>query len=107
MTQLPNPCQAHLAPEIAANHSETSCTAIHFIDLHDVVDFTDALAAFAEQSLFVRKGSFCVLGFGRRTLAIQLNLVLHLRFRRQQFGREIKRNACFFFGLVKCETLTQ
>ncbi len=48
VTELPNPCQAHLAAKMPADHSETGRTAIHLVDLHNMVDFADPLAALAE-----------------------------------------------------------
>ena len=106
VTKLPDPCQAYLAAEIPANHSETGRAAIHLVDLLDVVDLADALAAFSETvRAHPRTGSSSSSVSARRLLAIELHFVLHLRFRRQQFGREIKRNTRFRFGLVKREPL--
>src|SRR5437762_1073258 len=90
VTELPNPCQAYLAAKMPADHSETGCTTIHLVDLHDVVDFTDSLSAFAEQALLVSEGSFFIFGPGWRMFTVQLNLVMYLCFGRQQFCREIK-----------------
>src|SRR5437899_5286263 len=90
-----------------ADHSETGSTAIHLVDLHDVVDFADALATFAEQALLVSERLFLLLGFGRRLLTVQLYFVVNLSLRRKQLGREIKWDARFCFCLVKCQPLAQ
>src|SRR2546430_11971205 len=98
---MPNPCQAHLAAKMPADHSETGSTAIHLVDLHNVVDFADPLATFAEQALLVSERLFLLLGFGRRLLTVQLHFVVNLCLRRKQLGREIKWDARFCFCLVK------
>ncbi len=107
VTELPNPCQAYLAAEIPADHSETGCTTIHLVDLHHMIDFADALAAFPKQTALVCERLFFVFAIGWGLLAIQLHLVLHVRFRGQQFGREVKGDACFCFCLVKREAFAQ
>ena len=83
-----------------AHHPQTRRAAIHFIDLHDVVDFSDALAAFAEQTLLVRERIFFFFDLGARLFTDQFYFVLHLCLRRKQFRCEIKRNTRFCFCLI-------
>ena len=100
MAQLSNARQAYLPAEMPADHPETCRATIHFVDLHQVVDFADALAAFAEQALLVGERIFFFFGFGVRPFTVQFHFVLHLCLRRKQFRCEIKRNTRFCFCLI-------
>src|SRR5262245_25430720 len=87
MTKLSNPWQTHLASEMPANHCQTGCTAVHLVDLQDVMDFADAPTAFAKQSGLVRERVFRFGLAGR--LTIKLNFVVHLRFGRRSEERRV------------------
>src|ERR1041385_5129661 len=76
VTQLPNPCQAYLATKVPADHAQTGGTAIHLIDLHDVIDFSEALAVFAEQTSLVGERLFPAIGILERPPTRVLALAL-------------------------------
>ena len=63
---------------MSADHSEAGRTAIHLIDLHDVVDFADALAAFSEEAVLVSERLFFLVRLGRRLFTVQLHFVMNL-----------------------------
>ena len=94
------PKYRQIIPRLAAPQSISSICI-------DVIDLADALAAFPKQTLLVCERLFFALASLRRLLTVQLHFVVHLRFRRKQFGREIERNSRFRFRLVKCEPLAQ
>ena len=48
VTELSNPSQTHLAPKMPADHSQTGGATIHLVDLHDMIDFAQALRPFSE-----------------------------------------------------------
>ena len=91
VTELPDAREADLAPEVAANHAQTSRTAIHFIDLRDVLEFADALLLLPEMSLVVGKRRFRALLFLDREFPIERDFVVRQRFGRNQFLREIEQ----------------
>ena len=100
MAELPNARQTYFSAKMPADHPQTGSATIHFVDLRDVVDFADALAAFAEQALLIGEWLFFFFHLGRRLFTIQFNFVLYLCLRRKQFRREIKRNTRFCFCLI-------
>ena len=85
---------------MSADHSEAGGTAIHLVDLHDMIDLSEALAALAEQ-FAVGERLFLVIGLLRGLLAVELHFIVHLCFGREQFGREIERNTRLGFCLIK------
>ena len=107
MTKLANAREAHFSAEVPADYCQASRTAIHLVDLQDMIDFPDTLAAFAKQTTLIRERLFFALDLARRLLTIQLHFVVHLRFRRKQFGCEIERNTRFRFCLIESEPLAQ
>src|SRR5207237_3886285 len=68
VTELANPRQTYLAPEIAADHPEACRAAVHLVDLQNMIDFADALAAFAKQPALVLERLF-FSGFARSLLS--------------------------------------
>ena len=72
-----------------------------------MIDFADALTAFAKQPALILERLFFLLDFTPRLLTIQLHLVVHLRFCRKQFCGEIERNSRLRFGLVSGKSLGQ
>ena len=80
VTELPDSRQAYFATKMPADHSETCGTAIHLVDLHDVIDLSNALAVLAEQTSLVGERLFLAievlenLGVRRGLLAVELNL---------------------------------
>src|ERR1041385_6659390 len=109
VTQLPNPCQAYLATKVPADHAQTGGTAIHLIDLHDVIDFSEALAVFAEQTSLVGKWLFLVVALLERLLTwllcMALHFVVHLCVGRTPFVCAIDANARFGFFLITGQPL--
>src|SRR6266853_6348433 len=78
VTELSNPCQTYLATKMSADHSETGGTAIHLIDLHDMVDLSETFSALAEQTSFISKWIFLPFGLLRRLLPVELHFVVYL-----------------------------
>jgi hypothetical protein len=72
-----------------------------------MIDFADALAAFPKQTALVCERLFFAVSVAGRLLTVQFHFVVHLRFRRKQFGREIERNSRLRFCALKRETLVQ
>ncbi len=100
VTELPNPRQAHLAAEVAADHAKAGRAAIHLVDLLDVFDLADALFSLPEKAVLVREWILALGGFGRGRGLVHADLVVRCDFGRQHLGREIERHARFRFGLV-------
>src|SRR5262245_62141365 len=106
VTELSNPCKTYLAPKVSADHSEAGSSAIHLVDLHDVIDLAEAFTAFAEQASLFGERLFLVIDFLRdvgvltRLLAVELHFIVHLCFSREQFGREIEWNTRFGLCLI-------
>ena len=59
VTKLPDPRQADLAAEMPADHAEARGTAIHLVDLLDMIDLADPLFPFPEKALSSANGAFC------------------------------------------------
>ena len=100
MTELSNPCQAYLATKVSADHSEAGRTAIHLVDLHDMIDLSEAFAALAEQTSLVGERLFLTIGLLRGLLAVELHFIVYLCFGREQFRRKIERNTRLGFCLI-------
>src|SRR5262245_58541955 len=100
VTELSNPCQAYLSTKVSADHSEAGGTAIHLVDLHDVIDLSEAFAMFTEQTSLVSERLFLTIRLFAGLLAIELHFVVHLCFSGEQFGREIERNTRLCFCLI-------
>src|SRR5262245_39830499 len=92
---------------MSTDHSETCGTAIHLVDLHDMVDLSEAFATLAEQAAFIRKRLSLTIGLLRRLLTVELNFIVHLRFRREHLACEIEWNTRLSFCLIKGEPLAQ
>src|SRR5437762_6692741 len=100
VTKLSDARETDLAPEVAANHSQTRGAAVHFIDLRDVLEFADAALLFSEMSLVVGKRRLRALLFFDREFPIERDFVVRQRFGRNQFLGEIEGNARFGFRFV-------
>jgi hypothetical protein len=70
---------------VSADHSEAGGTTIHLVDLHDVIDLSQAFAVFAEQALFVGERLLVAVGLLRGMLLVELDFIVYLRFGREQF----------------------
>src|SRR4026209_2628429 len=101
MTELSNPRQAYLATKVSADHSEAGGAAIHLVDLHDMIDLSDAFAVLTEQASLVGERLFLAIGLLQRLLAVELHFVVYLYFCREQFTRVVERNTGLCFCLIK------
>ena len=100
MTELSNPCQAYLATKVSADHSEAGGTAIHLVDLHDMIDLSEAFVLLAEQASRIGERLFLAIGLLRGLLAVELHFIVYLCFGREKFAREIERNTRLGFCLI-------
>ena len=55
---------------MSADHPEAGRAAVHFVNLRDVLDPTDAFVPLAEITVLIRKRIFFALLFGRRLFAV-------------------------------------
>src|SRR3954454_10475220 len=105
MTELSNACQANFTTEVTANHSEAGRTAVHLVDLHNMLDLSKALAALPEQAALVGERLFLTVGLLRSLLAVELHFVVYLCFGREQLRRKIERNTRLGFCLITGQPL--
>ena len=91
--------------KVSADHSEAGGTAIHLVDLHDMIDLSEAFAALAEQASLVGERLFLAIGLRWGLLTVELHFIVYLCFGREQLRREIERNTRLGFCLIKGEPL--